>query len=87
MTPELKDKLESLTKYLADSEGIDEDVRAKLIDSLGGIESAIASEDEEETHHGPLDALQGAFADLEANHPHAAELMRDLSHILSRMGI
>ena len=87
MTPELKEKLESLSRYLSDSEGIDDHVRQSLIDSLQGIESALASEDEEDRHDGPLDNLKGAFAGLESHHPHAAEIIRDVTNILSRMGI
>ena len=44
MNSELKQKLDDLNRYLADSEGIDESVREKLIESIGGIESAIAKD-------------------------------------------
>ncbi|MEM0897750.1 MAG: DUF4404 family protein [Verrucomicrobiota bacterium] len=87
MNPELQQKLEALHGYLSTTEGIDDEVRGELLGSLKGIESAVVAEDEAETHHGALDKLKATFADLETSHPHAAEIVRDLSYILSRMGI
>jgi hypothetical protein len=87
-TQKLREQLEELHAELQRGESLNDDDRKLLQNLANDVRDALARGDEQTEHYGGLsERLKEALAQVEASHPNATLLMRQVIDQLAFMGI
>lgn len=85
MEPTLPEKISQLRQAISEIDGLPEEKRAQLLQSLDDLDPSAPTADD---GHLPLmGQLEESLIEVEAKHPDAAQLLRSLSDALGRMGL
>ena len=81
----LSDKISQLRHAIADIDGLSEEKRVQLLQSIDELDIAAPAGDD--SHLPFLGQLEESLFEVEARHPDAAQLLRNIGDALGRMGL
>lgn len=85
MESNLTEKIDALRTAILQLDGVTQDRRQQLVDSLNELEQKAAAEGE--SHLPPLQQLEESMLELEARHPDATQLLKSVADALGRIGL
>ncbi len=85
MEPTLSEKIDSLREAIQGIDGLPEEQRGKLLQTLGELETALPEGDD--SHLPLVGQWEESLIEAEAKHPDAARVLRGLGDALGRMGL
>lgn len=85
MDSTLADKINDLRNAIGQIQGLPDDQRERLRQSLEDLEQSAAAQDD--SHLPPLQQLEDSMLELEAKHPDATQLLKRVADALGRIGL
>jgi hypothetical protein len=81
----LSDKINQLRHAISEIDGLSEEKRIQLLQSIDELDLGAPAGDD--SHLPLLGQLEDSLIEVEARHPDAAQLLRNLGDALGRMGL